>query len=191
MNIGKTKELVIGSKVCPDFTPVKINNESVEVVSCFKYLGSILDEKLTFNENTDYVAKKSQQRLYLLRKIKSFNVSQNVLQMVYRSLIESVLTFNIVLWYGNLTVKHRSKLSRIVNMAEKVIGRRQNSLLNLYHMAVKRKAHSIVNDSEHPLHSHFQKLPSGRHYRVPFARKNIFKKSFLPTAVTILNSNSM
>ena len=50
MNISKTKELVIGRKVCPDFTPVTINNEYVEVVSCFKYLGSILDDKLTFHE---------------------------------------------------------------------------------------------------------------------------------------------
>ena len=146
-------------------------------MSCFKYLGSILDEKLTFNENTDYIAKKkAQQRLYLLRKLKSLDVSQNVLQLVYKSLIESVLTFNIVLWYGNLTVKNKGKLSRIVRTAEKVIGCRQNPLTSLYHTAVERKAQNIVSDPVHPLHSHFQKLPSGRRYRVPFARKNLFKK---------------
>ena len=191
MNITKTKELVVGHNTCSNLTPVTINDDSVEVVSYFKYLGSIIDAKLTFSENTDYIARKAQQRLYLLRKLKSFNVSQNVLQMVYRSLIESILTFNIVLWYGNLSVKQRSKLSRIVSMAEKVIGCRQVSLSNLYQMAVARKARNIINDSKHPLHSHFEKLPSGRRYRVPIARKNLFKKSFLPTAVTILNSNSI
>ena len=189
MNISKTKELVIGYNTCSDFTPVTINNEPVEVVTCFKYLGSLLDNKLTFSENTDYIARKAQQRSYLLRKLKSFHVSQNILQLVYRSLFESILTFNIILWYGNLTVKYRCKLSSIVSMAVKVIGCRQNSLANLHRMAVERKARSIVNDQRHPLFSNFQKLPSGRRYRVPIARKNLFKKSFVPTAVAILNSS--
>ena len=191
MNTDKTKELVVNHQVGSDFTPVMIDNTRVEVVSIFKYLGSILDSKLNFNANTDYIVAKAQQRLYLLRKLKSFQVSQNILQLVYRSLIESVLTFNIILWYGNLSVKNRNKLSRIVNMAEKVIGLRQNSLLSIYHSAVARKSQNIINDSDHPMYCHFQKLPSGRRYRIPFARKNLFKKSFLPSAVSILNSNKL
>ena len=132
-----------------------MNGDSVEVVTSFKYLGSILDGKLSFAENTDYIAKKAQQRLYLLRKLKSFDVSQNVLQLVYRSIIESVLTFNIILWYGNLTVKNKSKLCRIVNTAEKIIGCRQTTLACHYHTAVNRKAQKVVNDYMHPLHNSF------------------------------------
>ena len=165
-----------------------MNGDSVDVVTSFKYLGSILDGKLSFAENTDYIAKKAQQRLYLLRKLKSFDVSQNVLQLVYRSIIESVLTFNIIFWYGNLTVKNKSKLCRIVNTAEKIIGCRQTTLACHYHTAVNRKAQKVVNDYMHPLHNSFTKLPSGRRYRMPLARKNLFKKLFVPTAVSILNS---
>ena len=37
-------------------------------------------------------------------------------------LVESVLTFNIVVWYGNLGVKGKAKLARIVGMAGKING---------------------------------------------------------------------
>ena len=89
------------------FVPVKVNNEPVEVVSNFKYLGTLIDNKLSFSDNSDLIYKKSHQRLYLLRKVRSFDVSRELLQFVYTSLVERVLTFNIVVWYGNLGVKGR------------------------------------------------------------------------------------
>ena len=44
----------------------------------------------------------------------------------HRGLIESILSFNIVTWYGNVNSKNRTKLARIVNIATKLIGREQN-----------------------------------------------------------------
>ena len=76
----------------------------VETVTSFKYLGTHIDDKLNFTNNTDFIYKKAQQRLFLLRKLKSFNVSEKVLESVSRSLKESILTFNLVMprWYGNV-----------------------------------------------------------------------------------------
>ena len=68
----------------------------MEVVSSFKYLGTVVDSKLSFNGNVVYVYKKAQQRLYLLRKLRNFGVGSHVLESVYRCLVESVLSFNIV-----------------------------------------------------------------------------------------------
>ena len=48
--------------------------------------------------------------------------------MLYKSLAESVLTFKIVVWYGNLGVKGKAKLARIVGMAGKITGAKQDSL---------------------------------------------------------------
>ena len=78
------------------FIPVTIDQQSVEVVSRFKYLGTVVDSKLSFNDNVVYVYKKAQQRLYLLRKLRNFGVGSHVLESVYRCLVESVLSFNIV-----------------------------------------------------------------------------------------------
>ena len=84
INIGKTKELVLDARKTKIlFVPVKVNNEPVEVVSNFKYLGTLIDNKLSFSDNSDLISKKSQQCLYLLRKLRSFDVSRELLQIVY------------------------------------------------------------------------------------------------------------
>ena len=62
-------------------------------MSSFKYLETVLDQSFTFTEHVDCIYKKAQQRLFLLRKLRSFNVSQCTLNRVYQSLIESELTF--------------------------------------------------------------------------------------------------
>ena len=87
--------------------------------------------------------------------------------------MESVLTFNIVVWYGNLGVKGKAKLARIVGMTGKIIGAKQDSLSDLYLTAVERKTARIVDDAKYRLFSQFQKLRSGRRYKVPIARKNV------------------
>ena len=119
---------------------------------------------------------KSQQRLYLLRKLRSFDVSHELLQIVYTSLVESVLTVNIVVWYGNLGVKGKAKLSRTAGVVRNITGAKQDSLSDLYLTAVEPKTARILPDAKHPLFSQFQKLRSGRRYKVPIARKNAYKK---------------
>jgi hypothetical protein len=133
------------------------------------------------------VYKKAQQRLFLLRKLRSFDVKQDILTAVYKSLIESVLTFNITSWFTLTSVKNKSKLSRIVNQGSKITGKTQNQLSVLHSQAVKRKAHLITQDPTHPLHKSFQLLPSGRRYRAPLSKKNIHKNSFIPIAINSLN----
>ena len=112
----------------------------------FKYLGTLLDESLSFCDHVDFVYKKAQQRLFLLRKQKSFDVSQHIFQLVYRGLIESILSFNIITWYGNVSAKNKIKLARVVNTASKLIGNEHKHLSRIYNAALKRKARQIVYD---------------------------------------------
>ena len=126
--------------------------------------------------------------IYRVTKLRNFNVQEKILETVYRSLIESILAFNIIAWYGNLTVKDRARLSRVINLAGKVIGIKQNSLSDIYYQSVRRKACKITQDPTHPLFESFTMLPSGRRLRVPLAKKNCYKHSFIPTAIQILNS---
>ena len=184
LNVKKTKELVINS-IGYD-KPCIINNESVEIVPYFKYLGTLLDSKCNFNENTNFIFKKVNQRLHLLRKLKHFNVNKSILETVYRSFIESLISYNITVWCGNLSVRNRNILSRVIRIGSKIVGQPQLSLEMLYHRAIKRKALSILSDPGHPLHSNFRPLPSGRRLRMPLAKKNLYKKSFIPSAISLL-----
>jgi hypothetical protein len=92
--------------------------------------------------------------------MKGFGVSQDVLERVYSSLVESILMFNMTVWYGNLSVRSKTKLTRIVNTASKVIGRPQAHLSSLFHRTNKKKALVVVGDLSlsHPLHPQVEKL---------------------------------
>ena len=135
----------------------------------------------------DYVHKKARQRLSLLRKLRNFDIERRILTIVYRSMIESILTYNIVSWYGNLTMKQKNKLTRVINEANKIIGHKQSTLQELFSHFLEKRAFVVYSDQTHPLHFCFEVLPSGRRLRVPYAKKNIFKRSFVPLAVPVLN----
>ena len=112
----------------------------------------------------------------------------NILETVYKSLVESVPSFNMIMYYGNINIQRRNKLQRIVSMASKIIGKPQKHLSGIYEERITNKAEKIISDPSHPLHSEFELLPSGRRFRVPTANRNIFKKSFIPNAVKVLNN---
>ena len=190
LNVGKTKEMIFDLSKPPSdpHRPVLVDGEAVQIVNSFKYLGSHIDNKLTFHDNAAYIFNKAQQRLSLLRKLKSFGVSEKTLETVYKSIIRSVLSFNISVWFGNLSAKNKNMLNRVIKNAGKIIGSQQIGLEDMYISAVRRKAVLIISDSSHPLHKSFETLPSGRRYRVPRCNRNLYKKSFIPSAITMMNS---
>ncbi len=68
----------------------------MEQVETFTYLGIEIDRHLSFTRQVNSVHKKAQQRLSLLRRLKGFNVRQDILTAVYRSLVELVIFFNFL-----------------------------------------------------------------------------------------------
>lgn len=70
--------------------------------------------------------------------------------------MESILSFNMIMWYGNLNNKWRNKLQKIVNMASKTLGKPQKQLTSLYNEFIRNKAEKIINDPSHPLYSEFE-----------------------------------
>ena len=59
LNVSKTKELIISNmRDNPTSDSLVIDNTAVEQVDSFKYLGTVVDEKLNFKTNTQAVIKK-------------------------------------------------------------------------------------------------------------------------------------
>ena len=106
----KTKEMTVDFRR-QQHSPGKtiIHNNEVEIVSKYKYLGTIFDDKLKW-DNTEEIVKKGQQRLYLLRKLNYFSVDQKILTLFYKSVIESVPSFSFICWFHSLGVKSRNSL---------------------------------------------------------------------------------
>jgi len=92
LNIEKTKELCCrnqnstGTAGLP-YEQVTIKGVKEEQFSNFKYLGTIIDDKLSSQENVDHIQKKTRQHLGLLKKLRNFSIDRRILNIVYRSMI--------------------------------------------------------------------------------------------------------
>ena len=106
LNVFKTKEMIIDfrrQKSTP--TPLVINNETVEIVHTYKYLGFTVDDKLNWHEHCNELIKKINKRMYFLRKLKSFRLNNEVLYTFYCSILGSVITFGISCWGSSITAE--------------------------------------------------------------------------------------
>ena len=164
-----------------------IDGCKVERVNEYKYLGTRIDCKLTFDANTQAIYKKCQSRLYCLQKLRSIGVNGKILENFYKCFIESVLMFGVTCWYGGLSVKNKNVLDRVVRVCGKVVGVHQRGMNELYTCQVMRKARVIANDRMHGLAKYFELLPSGRRYRTPKTTTQRAKKSFVPRAIELMN----
>ena len=188
INVLKTKDMLIDFRKSQPITPrTIIQDKEVEIVSEYKYLGTLIDNKLSFDANTDVVCKKVQQRLFFLRKLNSFKVCNILMTLFYQCFIESVLTYCCVAWFGFLTLSNKNRLARLTKVASKVIGVQQAQLQDIYLKRIWTKAKLIIDCPDHPLYKEFDLLPSGRRFRMPKTRTKRARVSFVPAATDRLN----
>ena len=164
-----------------------IDGRTLEIVQHFKFLGSTISSNLKWELNVVNIVKKAQQRLYFLRRLRSFGLTTQVMLNFYRAVIESVLTFSISVWFGSITQKETLRLNRVVKTASRIIGRDLPSLEILYQQRLLGRATLISQDTSHPVHDLFEPLPSSRRFRSIKTRTNRFSTSFFPLAVQALS----
>lgn len=88
LNLNKTKCMKIGNtnRSSNIELTVNINNENIEEVSSIKYLGVVIDNKLSFGQHIDYTVKKVAKRIgYMFRTC--FNLDRWTKLTVYRTII--------------------------------------------------------------------------------------------------------
>ena len=190
LNVDKTKEMIIDfrrMKTAPP--PMTSKGKEVERVQRYKYLGVTIDNTLSWKDNTDALIKKTNTRMYCLRKLRSFNVDSCLLQMFYTATISSILTFASVCWGGNICRQDKDRLEKTIKKAGGVVGRRQKSFEDMHEDRVAKKVASITKDDSHPLCHEFDSRVierSGR-LRAPKTRTTRYSNSFVPTAVRSIN----
>ena len=194
LNTKKTKELVYDiRRKKPVHDCVMVNNNPVEQVATFRYLGVLLSNDMTWNDHISAITSKAHKRLFFLRKLKQAGVSANILEMFYKSVVMSVMTYCIVLFYDALSSLDKSKLSRLQSLAQKIIG--SNVLLtdisSVYDSRLLAKILQIYNDVTHPLNDKLVLLPSGRRLRSASTKSVKYNKTFVPTAIKALNRSGM
>ena len=192
LNIKKTREIIVDfRKSQPDHSPLLINNQAVERVSEFKFLGLSVSETLSWSSNTASVIGKAQQRLYFLRKLKEAALPTALLVNFYHCAVESVLTYCVSVWFSSCTKAEQEALQRVVKAAGRIIGSPLPSIASVSTSRCLRLSQRIIMDQSHPAHHLFHLLPSGRRYQSISASTSRLTNSFFPYAVRLLNEQLM
>ncbi|KAK2167160.1 hypothetical protein NP493_1287g01002 [Ridgeia piscesae] len=97
LNVNKTKEIIVDfrTKKSSPPSPLVIDDRTVEIVQYFKCIGSTISSNHKWELNVVNIVKKAQQRLYFLRRLRSFGLTTQVMVNFYRAVIKSVLIFSI------------------------------------------------------------------------------------------------
>ena len=91
----------------------------IEVKNTIKYLGVLIDSKLSWTTHIHHIAKKLSMARGILLKIKHF-APKSVLRNVYFGLAYPYLQYEVTCW-GNTAVKHLRKVEVLQNLIVKII----------------------------------------------------------------------
>lgn len=117
LNVSKSKLLVIGGvNLSAD---VKIDDCLLERVVNVKYLGIIVDEKMKFRDNTDYVIKKMSKKVNWLRRMKK-KLDRPTKISIYQSLILPHIDYCSSILFL-ITKEEMKELQKIQNQSMRAI----------------------------------------------------------------------
>lgn len=86
-----------GSK--PEYT-YTMNNQIIENVNEIKDLGVIMDTKLSFSSYIEYMTNKARIAWQFVKR-QSHHFDRDTVQILYSSLLRSILEFASTIWYPN------------------------------------------------------------------------------------------
>ena len=87
--LQKNKFMVFETKTRLNYVidmPIYINDDEIECVHVFKYLGVILDNSLTFDSHIDYIYNESSKKVGAIRKVREC-MDHETAQKLYKSLV--------------------------------------------------------------------------------------------------------
>ena len=116
LNIKKTKCMVLGTKHKIKRTPtipIYIDNQSIDYVTTYKYLGITIDQTLNFNVHANQVIKTVSYKLFLLQKIRKYITTQAAIN-IYKAMVLPYFDYGDIL-YHHTSSKLIDKIQKLQN----------------------------------------------------------------------------
>ena len=81
-----------------------------------------IDDQLNFSENAQYLFRNGIQSILFLRLLNHMKVDNQIMPLFYRSIVESVMSYCIISWFGNdfpceLCAQNSGDMSRIIKVS--------------------------------------------------------------------------
>ena len=103
LNTLKTEFMLIGTSrntsTIGDLLAIRINGDLIRRVYQSKYLGLIIDDKLSWKEHISYISTKIRRGIGVMKRIRGY-IPNDTLIMLYKSLVEPYLRYCNTTW-GN------------------------------------------------------------------------------------------
>ena len=121
LNASKTKSMLFYTSYYRGNTDLHLNIDGTELecVREFKYLGFILDSKLTFNEHINHILSKAKQRIGCLWRVRKY-IKQDTALQLYKSLVLPYYDYGDVI-YMHTSEQNLLKLQYMQNNACRMI----------------------------------------------------------------------
>ena len=188
INSTKTKEIVFCNKRDePNPATLDINGSEIQRVDEYKYLGTIVEKKLSFKSNTDNIIKKANKRLYIMKQLAFLKVQPSTIRLAYTTFIESVLSYHLSIIFGHL-IQDDTKLYNHTIKTARLLSNDQierQTINEVYDKQFKTKCLRLTCCGRDNIIA-LDKLPSGR-YLIPKHRVNARKFCFRSNCVRLLN----
>ena len=130
LNTIKTEFVIIRTshRLCqldenPESAPyiIMIDGGEVKRTKCVKYLGMLVDDKLTWDQHIDYISNKITFNIGILKRIQQFIPMESLL-LLYHTLIEPYFRYCSIVW-GQCNESLKDRLQRLQNKAARTIAR--------------------------------------------------------------------
>ena len=206
LNPIKTKYMIINFCASYQFkTRLTIKRSLLEQVNQTKLLGVIITDDLSWSENTKSLVKRAMSRMMILRKLVEFEINSNDMITIYILFIRSVLEQSSVVWSSSLTLEDCQSLERVQKIALRIIyqqkymnydnalklSKLQTMKARYQHLLLRFATKCTKNDRTRdllPLNTANMRSRHQEKYFVPFASKERYFKSTIPTMARLMNS---
>ena len=138
INEKKTKTMIINFTQNYQFTTrLQLKDENIEVVDQMKILGTIINNKLTWDDNCKMLISKVNKRMLLLKKMLSFGATIEEMVHFWKIYCRSQIEQSSQLWSSSLSQENIDDLERTQKaFAKLVLRNRYNNDVNSYEHAL-------------------------------------------------------
>ena len=102
-------------------TRLSLEGEILEQVSQKSLLGVVLNDKLTWDSNTDFIVRKAYKRMAILHNLFKFGLPVDELVQIYILYIRSLVENSAVVWHSSLKIAEIRAIERVQKVALKII----------------------------------------------------------------------
>ena len=86
-----------------------------------KLLGVIVSQDLKWQKNTNFICKKASEILWILRRLKKFNIKTYQPFDVYQKEVRSILEYAVPVWNSGITQEQSNQIERVQKVAFRMI----------------------------------------------------------------------